>query len=321
MKANNKICGIYCIENIANGKKYIGQSRDIKHRFSTHKMNLNKNIHANIHLQSAWNMYGIESFKFYIIEECDQSELDDKEVYYIKIYNSMTNGYNLNSGGQGIPAYKHTPEEIEKMIQIQNPEPIYQCDLNLNIIKEWPSASMAAKTLGIYKLQIENCCKKMNKVKTVHNHIFVFKKDWDNLDRDYYLHNNRDYPITVLQINNNGDVVQKWNSMYDIEKTLHIDCGEISAVCSGKRNTSHDFFWIKESDYTTDNIEMYKSKFIRPKNGAKTVYKCDINGQVIKEFISNSECMKHEHLSRHIFEKYIDSNTLYNNYYYTHKLI
>lgn len=317
----NKICGIYCIENIVNGKKYIGQSRDIKHRFSTHKMNLNKNIHANVHLQSAWNMYGAESFKFYIIEECTASDLDDKEIYYIQIYNSMQDGYNLNAGGQGIPEYKHTPEEIEKMIQIQNPEPVYQCDLDLNIIKEWPSASMAAKQLGFSSRHIKNCCNKQQKVKTVHGYIFVFKKDWDNLDRDYYLNNNRDYPIPILQIDKSGKIVKRWNSMYDIEKSLHIDCGEISVVCSGKRNTSHNFFWIKKCDYNANDIELYKSKFIRPKNGATKVYKYNTNRQIVAEFASNSECMKHERMSRHIFEKYIDSNILYNDHYYTHQLI
>ena len=32
----DKVCGIYCIENLINSKKYIGQSVDIKSRFKKH---------------------------------------------------------------------------------------------------------------------------------------------------------------------------------------------------------------------------------------------------------------------------------------------
>ena len=34
-----KLCGVYCIENILNNKKYIGISRDINRRWSNIKVN------------------------------------------------------------------------------------------------------------------------------------------------------------------------------------------------------------------------------------------------------------------------------------------
>lgn len=46
--------------------------------------------------------YGIKNFAFDIIEECGKELLNEKEQYYISIYNSMTpNGYNCDSGGSG----------------------------------------------------------------------------------------------------------------------------------------------------------------------------------------------------------------------------
>ena len=36
-----KICGIYCIENVVNRKKYIGLSADINQRWKQHKVDLN----------------------------------------------------------------------------------------------------------------------------------------------------------------------------------------------------------------------------------------------------------------------------------------
>ena len=49
------ISGIYCIENIITNKKYIGQSINIKDRWSKHKSELNHQTHDNDYLQKAWN--------------------------------------------------------------------------------------------------------------------------------------------------------------------------------------------------------------------------------------------------------------------------
>lgn len=95
----NNICGIYYIKNIVNNNMYIGQSINIKNRFSCHKSALNKNSHYNEKLQEDFNKYGIESFEFGVLEECNREDLDKLEQYYIKKYNTMIEGYNNASGG------------------------------------------------------------------------------------------------------------------------------------------------------------------------------------------------------------------------------
>jgi group I intron endonuclease len=96
-----KICGIYCIENTVNNKKYIGQSVDIKCRWRNHRYELRNNRHDNIHLQNAWNTYGEDNFVWNILEQCDVDLLDDRESYYIVKYhsNNCAYGYNHESGG------------------------------------------------------------------------------------------------------------------------------------------------------------------------------------------------------------------------------
>lgn len=96
--AKDKICGIYKIENITNGKMYIGSSQDIDGRWKVHRRMLNKNNHHSPHLQAAWNKYGCENFTFSVIEECAQEVLLDREQYYIDYYDSADSyfGYNTN---------------------------------------------------------------------------------------------------------------------------------------------------------------------------------------------------------------------------------
>lgn len=98
----DKLCGVYCIENIFNRKKYIGISRDIKRRWSEHKTELKYHTHVNQYLQRAWDKYGELNFKFYVIELCDENILSDRECYYIKLYKTLSheNGYNLTVGGE-----------------------------------------------------------------------------------------------------------------------------------------------------------------------------------------------------------------------------
>jgi group I intron endonuclease len=45
--------------------------------------------------------YGLDNFDFEILEECLISQLDEKEKFYIKEYNSFFEGYNLTLGGDG----------------------------------------------------------------------------------------------------------------------------------------------------------------------------------------------------------------------------
>ena len=90
------MCGVYKIINLVNDKIYIGSSKDIVRRWNDHIRSLETNIHANQHLQNAWNKYGRKCFKFEIIEQCDEQYQFEREQYYIDLYKPFqNNGYNI----------------------------------------------------------------------------------------------------------------------------------------------------------------------------------------------------------------------------------
>lgn len=86
-----KVSGIYCIENITNHKTYIGSSRNIYQRLLKHFALLRHNKHQNAHLQNAWNKYGENSFRWFILELCDSKELTEKEQYCIDLFGAEYN--------------------------------------------------------------------------------------------------------------------------------------------------------------------------------------------------------------------------------------
>ncbi len=92
-----KIIGIYKILN-PNGCIYIGQSANIKERFRCYKYLKCK---KQIKLYNSLKKYGWENHIIEVIEECLIEELDNKEIHYIKLYNTFNtkNGLNLQSGG------------------------------------------------------------------------------------------------------------------------------------------------------------------------------------------------------------------------------
>lgn len=92
---------IYKITNKINGKVYIGQTiRTLETRWKEHVLNSFKHK-TSMCLHDSIRKYGAENFT---IEQIDvastRDELDKKEIYWIKYYNSLSpNGYNLETGG------------------------------------------------------------------------------------------------------------------------------------------------------------------------------------------------------------------------------
>lgn len=82
-------CGIYKITNQLTQECYIGQSLDIQTRLKTHaKCGLGIDTPQKNKLYQAMLKDGLYNFSWELVTECPQQELDEKERYYIDLYDS-----------------------------------------------------------------------------------------------------------------------------------------------------------------------------------------------------------------------------------------
>ena len=94
-----------------SGKSYIGQSINPEKRYVVF---LNKNkSYGGPKIDKAREKYGPENFTYEILERCsfeNENELfeklDELEIYYIKKYDALKNGYNLTKGGRNNIKYE-----------------------------------------------------------------------------------------------------------------------------------------------------------------------------------------------------------------------
>lgn len=112
---------IYQILNKVNKKSYIGQTiRQFSERYKAE--NFEKYTHNNI-LKQAIKKYGKENFCFYILEDniSTMADLNKKEIYYIKKFNSITpNGYNIKTGGNNGTKTYYLKKYTGEIIHIEN---------------------------------------------------------------------------------------------------------------------------------------------------------------------------------------------------------
>ena len=127
MNRKEKVCGIYKITNLINGKCYIGKAKNIYKRFWSHKNNAEKTLpdrRSSPLLFYAIKKYHIDNFKFEILEETvlDEDILKERELYWMDYYNSYENccGYNLRrDSSTNMIVHKKTSEKISNRLKLE----------------------------------------------------------------------------------------------------------------------------------------------------------------------------------------------------------
>lgn len=107
---------IYIIKNKINSKVYIRKTlSSIDKRFDEHKRDSLK--YTNRVLYRAFNKYGLDNFFIEELEKTSDEKVEEREIFYIKKYNSYigfsnSNGYNSTLGGDGKKYFAFSNEEV-----------------------------------------------------------------------------------------------------------------------------------------------------------------------------------------------------------------
>ena len=239
---------IYKVENKITHEVYVGQttnSRGFKGRYNFngngaermykyYKHFQDRNNYYNEHLFRAIKKYGFDAFEVDEIHDVASSkeELNEKEKDYIEKYDSFEHGYNNTYGGDSFPKGKNC----------KNSKPVYQIDLDGNVVKIWDSAQDASSELKISFSNISRVCtghieRDGSRQITAGGFVWVFEKDYDP-NKDYKrIANARPESKqrkTILLLDNDGNVIQEFYSGEEASRVLNISKQTVSNLCNHK---------------------------------------------------------------------------------------
>lgn len=208
---------IYKITNIINNKCYIGQTtRSIQERWEEHLLRLKNNNK----FYNAIKFYGVENFTVSQIEECSDELLNEREIFWIKFYNSYENGYNSTGGGEG--GIKITPSKIEKIIQL------YQDGYCIRDIRKY--LHVAQETISFYLKQELGITE-------------------DFIKQNGYKLRLKKQNKPVIQLTTDGQFINSFSSYKEAQEKTGIWGNHIGQVCNGKRLTAGGYKWKKMEEY------------------------------------------------------------------------
>jgi hypothetical protein len=170
--------GIYKITSPSN-KIYIGQSINIEKRYYIYSL---KSCKTQIKLYHSFLKYGFNNHMFQILEECEESELNNRERYYQDLYNSTgKNGLNCRLTETNDKSGKLSEETIEKMkiSQKRNIKKLSSMSkevIDLNTMIIYPSVKKVAENFNISSSNLSRKLKGTRKNKTS----FKYYKEYIN---------------------------------------------------------------------------------------------------------------------------------------------
>lgn len=283
-------CGIYKIENMINGKMYIGQSINIERRWARHRYATD-----DFAIHRAIRKYGIENFSFSILEECSEKNLDDKEIYWITKYNSLIpNGYNMIEGGSNGSG-------------LAKGKPVLQFSPQGKFLAEYRSAHVADDITGINYSSICACCRREQKI--ANGYQWRYKDDAKDIQQvNDFIHKQ----VGIIQYDINGNKIAEFSSLKEASEKTGISKPIICKVCKGKGKTAGGYRWA----YIGEPL----SNKVLSKN--KRVQQFSLDGVLLREFNSITEASNTFNWARagiNGISKACKTNTKYHNYIWKYK--
>lgn len=246
------IIGIYKITS-PSGKIYIGRSLNCNQR---------KNIYKNLlcdrqpKLYNSLLKYGWINHKFEIIHQCDESQLNDLEIYYITLYNTFdTNvGLNLQSGGGVRRQSEETKDKIGKAHRGKILSEVTRNKISKSMIghKRWLGKKHTDETKAKMKAyyQRDDIKKiKSDRVSGINNPMYNRNVSEETRDRIRKAVTGKNVGLKspfakpVIQKDFNGNIIALHESISLAKKNTGVDTKSISFVCNGKYSQAGGFLW------------------------------------------------------------------------------
>lgn len=168
----NKVSCIYCIFSKEKMIPYIGSTVNLQRRIQRHREGLRKNSHFSKYLQRVFNKYSKDDIWIFVIEECDELNIQDKERFWIEYFDSIQNGFNASYDTQR----NFVNEDIKKIIKEKNSKPILMFNLDGSLLKEFSSVKDAAMFVNDQSTNISACCNE--RLRWVKGFVFRYKNEF-----------------------------------------------------------------------------------------------------------------------------------------------
>ena len=209
-----------------NEVRYIGKTINPTKRLSEHLADSKREYNY----RSMWIKSLVrENLKPLIkfLKICPLSDFVKYETEYIKLYKNdkLTNS---DETGQGTVGRR---QEIIDKVSKRMGRIVYQYDLDGNFIKEYKSVRDAAKFLSLSHSNISRSCNGISK----HAGGFIFRYDKVFVDK---INNPNAVRKLVVELDELGNEIGKWNSVMDCSRDTKIDNSNISRVCNGIRKST-----------------------------------------------------------------------------------
>lgn len=264
---------IYKVENLINGKIYIGQTNNMLRRKKEH-LGLFKSDDCIFH--RALKKNGFDNFKWEIIHEQKHKDgMAELEKKFIKEYNSYyrnvnTKGYNMTTGGDGGCGW--------------NMRPTLLLDLKGNILKEFISAKDCANFLKIEDSRLVNDkCIKHN----VHEEKFVLYYKDDFLKYGFKIKEKEWNTLPIVQLDLKGNFIKEFKSISEASIESGGNRTGIIGCLKGYYKSSKNFIWVYKDDYNK-----YTDYTVIKKGKQNKVIKLDLDNKIVGMFYNSADAIR-----------------------------
>ena len=198
--------------------------------------------------------------------------------------------------------HNHRNDKMIEAAVIANSKAVCQFDLDMELIKIYPSAMQAERETGIGHSNIAACCR--YKSKTAKGYIWIYESELEKLtELKISLINNLEnankllFGKSVYQFDMSLNFIQKFLSLHDAENATGISRASIAKACDGVFKTARGYIWRYEKD--VPDIEKFKEEYVVDLNKqGKHVLQFDLNFNLIGKFISVADAARNVGIPR-----------------------